>query len=939
MNKKFKQLITAALILAILVTLAPLHADAAITENASLKKLTDSYVGGSGIFTLTSTARLFVLSAAAPSEQLQQTAELINAEFAAAGIPSSSPLPLVWGDRQLVCKGDIILELVDDFYAEEYRLTVTNDNITVSAADTSGLLYGAFMALRHFRVYNGNQIPACTVQDKPDTKERTVMLDCARKYWSVEWIKNLIRQMAWMGYNTLELHLTEDQGIHANIWRDANGNVVKDCNGNDFGWLPGYKAAKWASDANNGQITGVPVQDPNGASNYNRDDLIEILNCAKEYHIDVIPGVDVPGHCDYLIYRWEQSGASGYFTYNYKGRNYSNRPDSIYVADSLLYPNDTYKSYGTLNIANEFTKNMSIALIEAYADFFKQYGNSSKVNIGCDEIRGSLNYSTFVSYVNEVCAAMKEKGFRVRAFNDYLYRSSDTLDPDLEICYWTTTSYKNASNHTVTVPVSAYINDGRTMYNCVNNYTYYVLRYNASQGDARSPSCLQWSFHHSTEERIYSGCGATCACQGVSWNLCRSSSGWNPSKLSAVSDSSEYYYDGAQLGGGYFLIWGDWAGWRTETQVWNGDSGGAYNLIDRMWSNSIKMWNWDIDKTLSYSNYSPVRNLYRIYPGYTAPSSAPSIPAASVLHRAADFTALQKAIATVPAYPQSDYSQSSYAAYETALSQAKAVCARTGATQEEVDAACSALTEAYQSLKLLTSTTIVFKTMVGTQERIIETREFADTSVQIELSGLRGYRYQNVEGNATLTPFFSGVEGGLLTGTAPEIIVWCENDPQLTTLARLLAADDAIYSGNSAYAEQKARANAFYLRVKDAPQNYTMQGEIDEYVNRLVDARSGVALSSSETKIILLKTTADAVAEGKSAVVLVTTSPDVESVTIEGVTLNDYEGKLTTTDSGETVKIWYLSFVMTSACAEPYSYTVTASGAASVSDSFSIRCE
>lgn len=939
MNKKFKQLITAALILAILVTLAPLHADAAITENASLKKLTDSYVGGSGIFTLTSTARLFVLSAAAPSEQLQQTAELINAEFAAAGIPSSSPLPLVWGDRQLVCKGDIILELVDDFYAEEYRLTVTNDNITVSAADTSGLLYGAFMALRHFRVYNGNQIPACTVQDKPDTKERTVMLDCARKYWSVEWIKNLIRQMAWMGYNTLELHLTEDQGIHANIWRDANGNVVKDCNGNDFGWLPGYKAAKWASDANNGQITGVPVQDPNGASNYNRDDLIEILNCAKEYHIDVIPGVDVPGHCDYLIYRWEQSGASGYFTYNYKGRNYSNRPDSIYVADSLLYPNDTYKSYGTLNIANEFTKNMSIALIEAYADFFKQYGNSSKVNIGCDEIRGSLNYSTFVSYVNEVCAAMKEKGFRVRAFNDYLYRSSDTLDPDLEICYWTTTSYKNASNHTVTVPVNAYINDGRTMYNCVNNYTYYVLRYNASQGDARSPSCLQWSFHHSTEERIYGGCGGTCACQGVSWNLCRSSSGWNPSKLSAVSDSSEYYYDGAQLGGGYFLIWGDWAGWRTETQVWNGDSGGAYNLIDRMWSNSIKMWNWDIDKTLTYSNYSPVRNLYRIYPGYTAPSSAPSIPAASVLHRAADFTALQKAIATVPAYPQSDYSQSSYAAYETALSQAKAVCARTGATQEEVDAACSALTEAYQSLKLLTSTTIVFKTMVGTQERIIETREFADTSVQIELSGLRGYRYQNVEGNATLTPFFSGVEGGLLTGTAPEIIVWCENDPQLTTLARLLAADDAIYSGNSAYAEQKARANAFYLRVKDAPQNYTMQGEIDEYVNRLVDARSGVALSSSETKIILLKTTADAVAEGKSAVVLVTTSPDVESVTIEGVTLNDYEGKLTTTDSGETVKIWYLSFVMTSARAEPYSYTVTASGAASVSDSFSIRCE
>ena len=941
MKKTIKRIVALAVSLVILLTLAPLKADAVMLENPALTKLTDRYTSGEGAFTLKSTARLFVCTDSSPSDELQQTAELINAEFAAAGLPSSTPLPLVWGDMQRVLKGDIILQLVSGLAADGYRMTVTADNITIAASDTDGLLNGAFMALKHFRVYGGSEIPACEVHDAPDTKERTVMLDCARKYWSVDWIKNLIRQMSWMGYNTLELHMTEDQGVHANIWRDANGNVVPDCNGNDFGWLPGYKEAKWASDANNDQITGVPVQDPNGALNYNRDELIEILNCAKEYHIEVIPGVDVPGHCDYLIYQWDHSGASGYFTYNYKGKNYSNRPSKIYISDSALYPNESYKSFGTLDISNEYTKNMSLALIEAYADFFRTYGNSSKINIGCDEIRGSLNYSAFVSYVNEVCAAMKEKGYSVRAFNDYLYRSSDALDPDLEICYWKTTSYKVSEKETVTIPAASYIKDGRTVYNCVNNYTYYVLRYNKSQGDALSPSCLQWSFHHSTEERIYSGCGGRCACQGVSWNPCYSSFGWNPSKLSCVSDTSEYYYSGPQLGGGYFLIWGDWAGWRTEAKVWNGeDASGTYNLIDRMWSNSIKMWNWDVDSSgLSYSDYRSLRNFYRLYPGYTSPSSAPSIPDASVIHQAADFTALQNAIAKPPAYAQSEYTPSSYAAYLAALDEAKAVFARADATQEAVDAALSALMQAFDSLKLMTSTTVVFKTMVGAQERIIETREIGGTSIKIEISGRRGYRFRGVEGNATFRPLSSGAEGGVVSGTAPEIVIWYENAPQLITLEHLLAADDALYSGNDSYASEKAKANAFYLKVKDAPQDLTTQGEIDAYVNKLVDARSSAVLPAAETKIIHLKTTTDVVAQGKSAVVLVTTSPDVTSVSIEGVTFNDYEGKLTKTDGGEQVKIWYLSFVMTTARDEAYSYTVTASGTTTATDSFSIRCE
>ena len=127
------------------------------------------------------------------------------------------------------------------------------------------------------------------------------------------------------------------------------------------------------------------------------------------------------------------------------------------------------------------------------------------------------------------------------------------------------------------------------------------------------------------------------------------------------------------------------------------------------------MWNRDADSSgLTYSDYQSLRDFYRLYPGYTAPSSAPSIPDASVIHQAADSTALQNAIAKSPAYAQSEYTPSSYAAYLTALEEAKAICTRTDATQEAVDAVLSALTEA--------------------------------------ISGRRGYRFRSVEGYATFQP-------------------------------------------------------------------------------------------------------------------------------------------------------------------------------------------
>ena len=211
----------------------------------------------------------------------------------------------------------------------------------------------------------------------------------------------------------------------------------------------------------------------------------------------------------------------------------------------------------------------------------------------------------------------------------------------------------------------------------------------------------------------------------------------------------------------------------------------------------------------------------------------------------------------------------------------------------------------------------------------------------MELRARRGYRFLRLEGNATFQPLYSGAEGGVLRGNisiAEPIVIWYENLPQLEVLERLLSADDAaLAEANADYAAQKQSAQDFYNSVKDAPGEKTTQAVVDGYVNSLIVARSRAVLTASRTEILDIRKTTDYVAAGKSAVLIVTTSPDVSSVTVAGVTLDECQGKLSVTDSGKQVKLWYLSFGMTTACTE--TYTVTAVGSTTVTETIEIICK
>lgn len=757
MNYRFpKTLCRRALCLLLVICILPISCFAA-------EALPENYTQAEGSFCLAEDSRFYFAAAEAPTGRAAETLSLLSGEYAACGFPTQSPMDILWGPEDGAEAGDILLILKEGMEAQSYTVHVDPTGARITASDLTGLLYGGRMLLKLFLSQGNNEIPACALSDTPDTKERTLMLDCARKYWSVEWIENLIAQLSWQGYNALQLHLAEDQGIRTDIWSEG-----ADKNGNDFSWLIGYDQ-NWNSD----------YPDPNADRYYTAEDMRRIAVCAEKYHIQLIADYDVPPHCDVMTRRYENYVAEHPdYSFCYNGVTYSEAGMTVngelQPYDRYTYPNaDFYhirvgSTRQTVDVTNPVARAFSLAVVQAYADFFRDLGCTA-FNLGCDELSlsdsdgwtdyaqrhvsgGSSSYDTLIDYVNEVSALLKSEGYTsIRAFNDVLYdkRIHIELDPDIELLVWSLSD---------SGLVEDYLQDGRGLYNCIQNYCYYVLRVN-SQGDARSEDNYWWSFHHSTGELIYNQ--------------------WDPSRM--------YNYDvqgvpvaGENLLGGYFLIWGDFGGYRTEEEVWYGDGeDGMFNLIDRLWANSAKMLRWDLNESMDYERFAAVTEKIRYFPGYTHCSEPLTQLPSGMFLQATDRSGLEALLDERVTNELGLYTAESYAVYEEAYAVAEAVCADPAAGQGELDQAAGALRLACQGLtyRMARVNIQIVDQDSGEFVDLIFLEEGFGQFFLTKVPSYEGYAVASVQGNAVYIPV---EEGGMLWGmveTGATVRLFVEKQP------------------------------------------------------------------------------------------------------------------------------------------------------------------
>ncbi|EJN6827468.1 beta-N-acetylhexosaminidase [Vibrio cidicii] len=164
-----------------------------------------------------------------------------------------------------------------------YHLTISESHISIESGSQAGFVHASATLLQWIGYPEERQpieLVCCTIADQPRFDYRGMMLDCSRHFHSVEQVKRLINLLAHYKFNTFHWHLTDDEG-----WRIE----IK-----AFPELTEIGAWRGVDEAIEPQYTHISQR---YGGFYSQEEIKEVVAFAQQRGINVIPEIDVPGHC------------------------------------------------------------------------------------------------------------------------------------------------------------------------------------------------------------------------------------------------------------------------------------------------------------------------------------------------------------------------------------------------------------------------------------------------------------------------------------------------------------------------------------------------------------------------------------------------------------------------------------------------------------------
>lgn len=484
-----------------------------------------SYTKDSDTFTLPKKSRLLVVSneKSLNNEVLLRDLKRASSQLADRSVLSEAP-QIVFGTLENAADNDIIVKMgtnpdltgKNDAYAVDIK-----NNITISAEDETGIYYGLTSVIQML-IEGDNVLTKGNIVDYSDVEDRSFHLDCARKFFTKDWIISLIKDLSWQKYNSIQLHFSENEGFR------LQSDTLEAIDGFQY--------------VNNQYLT--------------KQDMLEIIQVANEYHIEVIPSLDSPGHLGAVL--------------RYLPSDYS---------CASLFPSDGRRAQCFNIFTNDEARGFLIDLMTEFIDFFSEAG-CKRFNIGGDEFLEKFSnfsneqYVQIMEYFNEVSAIAKSKGMTPRTWNDGVMYGNYTgykLDPDIEICYWA--APQNCAS------IEKFVQNGNRVINFSDTYMYYVLS--------------SWWLQNACPEgdRIYKE--------------------WHPGKFSTLQGGIPQTYNKPYanfIKGGSYAIWCDSPNYMTQDSV-------ANNIFYRTRATAYKMWNTS-DSMPEYADVKKAFDKIGRVPGY-----------------------------------------------------------------------------------------------------------------------------------------------------------------------------------------------------------------------------------------------------------------------------------------------------------------------------------
>ncbi len=179
---------------------------------------------------------------------------------------------------------------------EAYRISVDEQAIRIEGASEAAVFHGIQTLRKATPVGNYRAVAfvPVTINDFPRFGHRGMMLDVARHFQPVTFVKKFIDLLALHNLNRFHWHLTDDQGWRIEI--DTYPKLTE----------VGAYRTETVIGRNTGEYDGT-----RHGGYYTKEELKEVVAYAAERHITVVPEVDLPGHMLAALAAYPELGCTG----------------------------------------------------------------------------------------------------------------------------------------------------------------------------------------------------------------------------------------------------------------------------------------------------------------------------------------------------------------------------------------------------------------------------------------------------------------------------------------------------------------------------------------------------------------------------------------------------------------------------------------------------
>lgn len=232
------------------------------------------WAGGEGQFAASAAKRVVY-----GSESLKAMAEEFASDYS---VITGAGVKAVAGTSAVA--GDIFFTLTDDAFKglgdEGYLLEAKADRIIVTAEEVAGANWGGKTILQGMKT-GENSFPVGTTRDYPLYKVRGFILDVGRKTFTLDFLKQVTKQMSFYKMNDFQIHLNDnfiglenlEDPMKAYSGFRLESNVKKGGNGGK----------------NQADLTSTDVW-------YSKADFKKFIEHSKDLGVNIIPEIDTPAH-------------------------------------------------------------------------------------------------------------------------------------------------------------------------------------------------------------------------------------------------------------------------------------------------------------------------------------------------------------------------------------------------------------------------------------------------------------------------------------------------------------------------------------------------------------------------------------------------------------------------------------------------------------------